>query len=348
MPEIVINVPEKELAAILGRSLIPASKSRLRWMCLGFAIQAMFVTALAVIPLLFPNAIHFLPRYWVTSIEAPVVRPWKPQPKQAHTRAPIVPRVVAKEVAEAPVAPPRPALISPVLSSPVSKAKFDGTAGAEAPEVTQDSAKNVPTVGSSAIPTLRKPREEVQTGGFGDPDGVPANGKTSSAPNIAQLGSYENPVGPGNGNGIGGAKGVAGVTVSSGFGNGTASSSSSHRGGSVHQGMFADGIATTAAPRIRPIAAPAARTRSVEILFKPKPKYTAEARTKKIEGDVSLEVLFRASGEVEVQRVINGLGHGLDESAQTAAREIRFQPALRDGEPVDFSAIVHITFALAY
>jgi hypothetical protein len=122
MPEIVINVPEKELAAILGKSLIPPSRSRLRWMCLGFAIQAGFVVALAMIPLLFPNAIHFLPRYWVTSIESPVTRPWKPQPKQPRTRAPITPRVVAKEVAEVQVAPPKPTIISPVLSSPVRKA----------------------------------------------------------------------------------------------------------------------------------------------------------------------------------------------------------------------------------
>ena len=349
MPEIVIHVPEKELAAILGKSLIPTSKSRLRWMCLGFAIQAVFVTALAVIPLLFPSAIHFLPRYWVTSIEVPVTQPWKPQPKQPHTRAPITPTVVAKEVVGAQLATPKPPIISPVLSSPAKKPVSDRTASApDAPEVTQDSATNIPTVGSSAIPTLRKPREEVQTGGFGDPDGVPANGKKSSAPNITQLGSYENPIGPGNGNGIGGAKGVDGTTVSSGFGNGTASSRSARRGGSVQQGMFADGIATTSTPKMKPVVATAPRTRSVQVLFKPKPKYTDEARAKKIEGDVSLEVLFRASGEVEVQRVISGLGYGLDESAQAAAREIRFQPALRDGEPVDFSAIVHITFALAY
>jgi hypothetical protein len=239
MPEIVINVPEKELAAILGKSLIPPSRSRLRWMCLGFAIQAGFVVALAMIPLLFPNAIHFLPRYWVTSIESPVTRPWKPQPKQPRTRAPITPRVVAKEVTEVQVAPPKPTIISPVLSSPVRKAVSARRSNApEAPEVTQDSAKNLPTVGSSAIPTLRKPREEVQTGGFGDPDSIRANGKTSSAPNIAQLGNYENPVGPGNGNGIGGAKGTAGAAVSSGFGNGTASGGS-RRGGSVQQGMFA-------------------------------------------------------------------------------------------------------------
>jgi hypothetical protein len=38
----------------------------------------------------------------------------------------------------------------------------------------------------------------------------------------------------------------------------------------------------------------------------------------------------------------------LDESAESAARQIRFHPALQDGQPVDFPAVVHITFELAY
>ena len=68
----------------------------------------------------------------------------------------------------------------------------------------------------------------------------------------------------------------------------------------------------------------------------------------KLEGDVLLQVVFTASGEVKVERIVQGLGYGLDESAVSAAHQIRFHPALRDGQPVDFPAIVHITFALAY
>jgi TonB family protein len=68
----------------------------------------------------------------------------------------------------------------------------------------------------------------------------------------------------------------------------------------------------------------------------------------KIEGDVLLQVVFTSSGEVKVERVVQGLGYGLDESAQSAARQIRFHPAQQEGQPVDFPAIVHITFELAY
>src|ERR1700720_72947 len=329
MPKIVIIMPDIREKAVLGQSLIPRGESRLGWIGIGFVIQSVLLVAAVVIPLLFPNTIRFLPRYWVTRVETPVIRPWKPQPKGPGVRAPLKPELMVEEKAEAEVMPPKPAVISPVLSTPAKKAVSGQTANAapDVPEVTQ-ADKNLATLGSSAIPTLRKPREQVQTGGFGDPDGVPANGKTSSAPNITQLGNYENPGGPGNGNGSSGAKGVAGATVSSGFGNGLATGGPSHGRGSIHEGMFADGAATDSTPRMRPAAATSSRNRSVQILFKPKPKYPDEARVKKIEGDVVLEVLFRSSGEVEVKRVVRGLGYGLDESAQTAAREIRFQPAL--------------------
>jgi TonB family protein len=86
----------------------------------------------------------------------------------------------------------------------------------------------------------------------------------------------------------------------------------------------------------------------VEILFKPKPVFTDEAKNKKIEGDVLLQVVFTAGGNVQIQRIVQGLGYGLDDSAQAAAKQIRFKPAQQEGQAVDFPAIVHITFALAY
>jgi TonB family protein len=208
--------------------------------------------------------------------------------------------------------------------------------------------QNVPSMGSSAIPTIRKPREEVQTGGFGDPNGVPFTGKTKGSPNIAAKGAYDMPTGPGNGNGTGGAKGSPGVVASSGFGNGVATGSTGGSHGSVRQGGFADEATAAPAPKVKAAAPPTSKTVPVQVLFKPKPAYTDEARAKKIEGDVLLQVVFTASGDVQIQRVVQGLGYGLDDSAQAAARQIRFKPAEQEGHAVDFPAIVHITFALAY
>jgi hypothetical protein len=51
---------------------------------------------------------------------------------------------------------------------------------------------------------------------------------------------------------------------------------------------------------------------------------------------------------LHVNRVVRGLGHGLDEAAINAANKIRFKPALRSGTPVDSTAVVHVTFQLAY
>lgn len=84
----------------------------------------------------------------------------------------------------------------------------------------------------------------------------------------------------------------------------------------------------------------------LEVLYKPAPDYSAEARALKIEGTVTLEVKFSATGEVRVLRVVRGLGHGLDEMAIHAAEQIRFKPAQSAGKPIDVTADVQIVFRL--
>ena len=73
---------------------------------------------------------------------------------------------------------------------------------------------------------------------------------------------------------------------------------------------------------------------------KPRPEYTAEARSLKIEGDVVLDLIFLANGNIQINRVVSGLGHGLDEAAERAAQQIKFKPAQRDHEPVVTQMIV--------
>ena len=67
-----------------------------------------------------------------------------------------------------------------------------------------------------------------------------------------------------------------------------------------------------------------------------------------LEGEVLLEVEFAANGQLHVNRVVRGLGHGLDETAVAAANKMRFKPALRNGQAIDSTAIVHVVFQLAY
>jgi TonB family protein len=119
------------------------------------------------------------------------------------------------------------------------------------------------------------------------------------------------------------------------------------QGANIQAGTFGDVEIGPGARRHRDAAAENAE-RPLQILSKPRPRYTEEARRLQIEGEVLMEMLFTAAGEARVLRLVRGLGHGLDESAIEAARAIRYTPAERQGLPVDSKAIVHITFQLAY
>lgn len=209
---------------------------------------------------------------------------------------------------------------------------------------------NVFSTGSSAPPTIARAPQQVQTGGFGDPNGVPAKPNDGKVVNIAQAGSFDLPAGPGYGNGTGGAKGVRGVVASAGFGSDVAIANNSGKAsrGTVQQAGFGDAaVPATPATHSHQADPAAAKVTPAEIISKPTPNYTEEARHLRIEGEVLLEVVLTASGQVHVLRIVRGLGHGLDDSAVRAAERIRFKPALRDGRPADSTAVLHIIFQLA-
>jgi TonB family protein len=206
--------------------------------------------------------------------------------------------------------------------------------------------------GSSATPTVNAPIQKVQTGGFGDPNGIPGQGKPNAHLVAASTGSFDLPSGAGNGNGAGGAKGIKGTIASAGFGNGIAQAGqgdgrSNGRGASVQTAGFStQQFSQGAAKPQQADSGPA--TTPVEIISKPNPVYTEEARQLKLQGEVLLEVLFGANGQLHVNRVVRGLGHGLDEAAISAANKMRFKPAQHYNQPIDSTAIVHVVFQLAY
>jgi TonB family protein len=92
---------------------------------------------------------------------------------------------------------------------------------------------------------------------------------------------------------------------------------------------------------------PPADFQPVEILSKPAPTYPEEARRLGVQGEVVLSVVFQASGAIRVIGVVKSLGHGLDQAAEQAATQIRFNPALRDGKAADFPATLRVQFRLA-
>src|SRR2546428_11630631 len=97
--------------------------------------------------------------------------------------------------------------------------------------------------GSSQVPTVNAAVQKVQTGGFGDPNGLKGEGKQGAKLYAAAAGGFDMPVGPGQGNGTGGAKGIKGTVASADFGNGIATGGngdgrSNRRGNGISTGAF--------------------------------------------------------------------------------------------------------------
>src|SRR6266404_1051302 len=359
--------------ASIGNKQVPARFDLLpegekRWNRIGVSavLQILMVTFFVVMPIFFPERLTALkyqvtPLQWVVT-EIPVAPPPPPPPKVARVKAP---EPKPKPIEEPKLNPKQPHIFvaqkafqpqikqldvkAPELSKePVLEAKLNTPING--PKRPKDEVKvNNLGSGSAAPPTVNLPVNKVQTGGFGDPNGLPGKGNPNKTTNINRLGSPALPGGDGYGNGTGGSKGVRGTVASTGFGNGVANPPPSGGGkhGVVQSGGFADASVTDNAPKKKAASGDSATT-TVDILDKPHPQYTAEGRSLRLEGDVVLDVVFQADGTVQVNRVVSGLGHGLDEAAARAAQQIKFKPAKRDGQPVDFPARVRIEFRLAY
>jgi len=251
----------------------------------------------------------------------------------------IVPREVRREA-------PKPVEAPQVVVNQFKAPELKIAAGGARPQLVHTGDFG----GSSQKPTVNAAVEKVQTGGFGDPNGLKGEGKQGAKLYAAQAGGFDMPAGPGQGNGSGGAKGIKGTVASADFGNGIATGGKGDgrsNGQGVATGGFGSEQVVHAGPKVVQADSGPAST-PVEITFKPNPVYTEEARSLKLEGEVLLEVSFSANGTLHVNRVVRGLGHGLDEAAIAAANKIRFKPALRGGQPVDSTAVVHVTFQMAY
>lgn len=85
-------------------------------------------------------------------------------------------------------------------------------------------------------------------------------------------------------------------------------------------------------------------TTRAQILSKPNPGYTLEARRNGTSGRVQLRLLLSSAGKISTVKVLKGLPDGLTESAVKAACQIRFKPAIKDGNPVSQHLIVEYGF----
>jgi TonB family protein len=83
-----------------------------------------------------------------------------------------------------------------------------------------------------------------------------------------------------------------------------------------------------------------------KITYREKAKYTEEARYSLTHGTVVLNVIFRSDGRISDIRVVRGLPDGLTEKAIEAAVKIRFEPAIKDGQPVSVRLNLEFKFQM--
>ena len=174
-------------------------------------------------------------------------------------------------------------------------------------------------------PEVLKPSPELrpldQTQPKPDAQAEPARATTADAAGTSSM-----TAGVSGGGGTGGGVGTGhGTGVGSGNGPGVGTGESVD-----YNGVFSVGSVTA-----RP-----------QILGRPTPGYTDEARRNQIEGSVKVSVLLKADGTVSDIKVARGLGYGLDEKAIEAARQLRFVPGQKDGHAVSVRLFLEFKFSL--
>jgi len=294
--------------------LLPDAKPRWNQVGMSAAGQLVILGLALLSPTIFPQTMKTALKFDVIELMQPVTQiPVAPEtPKPPAPQRPPKPKVpeLKLEGPEPPPLVPQQPHVFLNLKPLMPKAH---TVEEKPPELKQN-LKQPEIVLSSNGPkppapdTVNAALSKVQTGGFGEPNGIAGPGNPNRRGNINHAGSAGLPEGPGYGNGTGGAQGLA----------------------SDGSGWSAAAL-SAAPPTIR---------------YKPNPAYSAEGRERKIQGDVVLEVIFLASGQIKVTRVVSGLDFGMDDEAIHAAQRIRFTPAMLDGKPVDFSARIRIEFRL--
>lgn len=279
-------------------------------------------------------------------------------PPPIKVKPPVMPKVPP------PPAPPKVTMEAPKIDLPKPKPApkpIQMEARVKLPEMRQAKPNIILTPQPKAALTAAMPAQSSEVKAstapvhLGETFGVTPNANATRPATVAAIG-----------NPYGGMEGPAvaphGVVGSTGIGNGLRSGSNAGVVGRVAAvGMPGEAtasktsygkVASAGIPAVIPTAAvirnqerPAST--NLEVLSKPAVQYTSEARKLKVQGDVVLRVTFLASGQVVVNGVVHGLGHGLDAEARRVAEQIRFRPATRDGHPIDLTTNIVITFQLA-
>lgn len=223
---------------------------------------------------------------------------------------------------------------------PISEKEASGGGGGGRKELTPASqgepspfSSVTPIIAPTTRPTLNPPILPVDERLFGDPaqnikrDEFVPTGLPDGVPGAPSDG-------PGTNGGIGDGKdGGIGPGERQGFGPG----SEGGKGGGPYNGPNGGrpGTDTPSAVDTKPVP-----------LNEPRPNYTEEARKNKVQGVVRARVLIGSDGLIKQVRIIRGLPDGLNEEAIRAAMQIRFKPAMKNGQAVSYWTALDVEFNL--
>src|SRR5437016_9099525 len=233
-------------------ALLPEAKPRWDRIGLSAGGQLAILAVLLLLPQIFPDQMNTALKYTYVELMQPVTEipvapepepePPPPPPKPPKIKAKVkVPPPKPAELELKPVLPEVVPELVPVKLNPTQPHIFM-VLKPETPKVRTVDAKPIdlnpvfevakvdfPTTqpkrpkeevkienlgsGGTAPGTLVAAANKVQTGGFGDRNGIAGPGNPNRAANINQAGSPLLPGGPGNGNGSGGANGMRGTVA---------------------------------------------------------------------------------------------------------------------------------------
>ena len=266
---------ERNVSARL--ELLPDAKPQWKKVGLSAAGQLVILGLALLSPMIFPQTMKTAIKFDVIELLQPVTEippPIKPKPRtpQPPAKQPPKPKVEIKPpeikqeapefAALAPQLSPRQphifANFKPVV--PTARAvqerpldvkqtmnQAEIVLSSNGPAAPKEDVKPNPAAGNPGPAAVNAALSKVQTGGFGDPNGIAGPENPNRRGNINRAGSPGLNAGPGYGNGTGGARGLRGAGASGGSGGGVA-------GGA---GGFSAGVT---------------------ILHKPNPAYSAEGR----------------------------------------------------------------------
>jgi TonB family protein len=205
-----------------------------------------------------------------------------------------------------------------------------GNKSIEPPRLAQDIGRDkltVPVTKPPEIEPVKSPEDELPKEEFNIPAKALASAEQTLVGDLDGMKSSNSTTAQGSGSG-----GGAGTGTGTGIGPGRGSGLGPGWGGGFGGGAYRPGSGIELPRLLREV----------------KPQYTADAMRAKIQGTAVLDCVVTAEGTVGECQIVRSLdsSFGLDQKAVEAAKQWRFVPGKRMGQPVPVLVTIELTFTL--